>query len=204
MRRALMVLVGTVLALGSLAGPVRAKVSLENVAITGPGLAEPIELAMDDGWTFMIGTGRAPQAVTPSGELGPEFQVTFRTQGYSVRDWRLEFYPYAEQGALLRIGHAKTLKWMIEWGERPEHTGWVELSRTQLMIAQDHGLPEALPVESARAAPAVPASERAATPVSDREAPVAPIAGISLVAVAGVLALLRATSRRRGAASGSS
>ena len=199
-----MVLTGAMLAVAVPAGPARAKISLENVAITGPGLAEPIELAMEDGWTFMAGTGRAPQAITPSGELGPEFQVTFRTQGYSVRDWRLELYPYAEQGALLRIGHAETLKWIIEWGDRPDHTGWVRLSRTQLMVAQDHGLPEALPVASATAATAVPESERAATPVSDREAPVAPIAGISLVAVAGVLALLRATSRRRGAASGSS
>ncbi len=195
---------GTLLAVGFLAGPAQAKVVVEDVAIDGPGLTEPIQLTMDDGWTFLMSTGRAPAAITPEGELGPQFEVTFRTQSNDVRDWRLEFYPYAEQGALLRIGHAKLLRWMIEWEERPDHTGWVQLTRTQMMVAQENGLPESLPEASSAAAPALPESERAATPVSDQEAPIAPIAGVSMVVVAGMLALRRATSRRRGAASGSS
>ena len=204
MRRATVVLIGALLSVAFLSGPAQAKVALENVAIHGPGLTEPIKMTMDDGWTFLMGTGRAPAAITPEGELGPRFEVRFRTQGYEVRDWRLDFYPYAEQGALLRIGHAKLLRWLIEWAERPEHTGWVTFSRTQMMVAQEYGLPEALPEESPAAAPALPETERAATPVSDQEAPIAPIAGVSVVVVAGMLALRRATSRRRGAASGSS
>ena len=157
--------------LPAFAGPAAAKIAVRGLSVTGPGLADPILLGTDDAWSFLVSGGSAPDsppaAVDPDGPLGPRYVIRVETDP-SVGHWTLRLHPFAADGPVLWFGHVQELRWMIEWSERPEHTGWIAVAPAQLDVLHRHGLPRSVPVEGVP--PATPQPDAEAFTISAKPA----------------------------------
>jgi hypothetical protein len=197
----------TAIALGLLASPALAKIPVERVEITGPGLTDRVSLIHEDAWQFLMGDWSAHlRTTTPEGVLGPEYSV--EVIAMDRPNDVMAFYPFAESGAWLRVPADSAVSWMLQENGSAGRAGWVRVHEGQLAVARRNGLPEAAapvaepPAAPTKALPAMPVIE--AVPVAVTAPRTGARLGLGLAAlgsllVAGAVIERRALKRRRGA-----
>ncbi|MEX2458267.1 MAG: hypothetical protein WD770_04715 [Actinomycetota bacterium] len=188
------------------ASPAEAKVDMRNIVVEGPGLASPIRLVGEDGWSLLHGnrarglTAEEDRAV-PAGEIGPRYTATVTQRSMSEFPARevLEIYPFAEAGAWFRFEAEGWLAWMLRTDRAKKTDVWAPMNDHQLQVLLDAGLPEpeAEPpaAEGNAAEPAPPESKATATPTS-QDMPWTAIVGFSVATVAWVVGRRLVSPRR--------
>jgi hypothetical protein len=199
------VAIATVCVVGAVvvwAGTAQAK-GPSGATLTGPGIGEPVELAMswerdsiveDTGLMYALWAHEPDPMLdrAPAVSLGSRYAITWEVPG---PDGRIDvvvqdFYPYADGGPLLYTepGTAFTD------GQRA-HGGWYRAPNRLLTTVHDLGVPEPAATAKARTVPVVPVAMRGPP---DDGVPWLPI-GASVVVVIATIALLRTGVRRRRA-----